>query len=168
VLGPIGPSTGEKEIAMNLSIRRAPVLYWVTIVLLTLLLSAAAIGRFATSADARDPYSVPQDGQLESILGVRFVQAALVGDDGLVEISYTVLDTQRASKFQNDVKHPPVLRNERTGKTAWRTALMRQGHELRPGQTYYILYLNNQNAIKRGDKLEIGTTARKLAHVPVR
>jgi hypothetical protein len=153
---------------MNLSIRRAPALYRATVVLLILLFAAAMIGRLATGAAARDPYHVPQDGELESILGVRFTQAALVGDDGLVEISYTVLDTQRASKFQNDVKHPPVLRNERTGKTAWRAALMKQGHELRPGQTYYILYLNNQNAIKRGDTLEIGTTARKLAHVPVR
>ncbi|GAA2655420.1 hypothetical protein [Paractinoplanes durhamensis] len=153
---------------MNLSIRRGPMLYRTTVVLLTLLFAAAVIGRLATGASARDPYRVPQDGQMESTLGVRFTQAALVGDDGLVEISYVVLDTQRASRFQNDVQHPPVLRNERTGKTAWRAALMKQGHELRPGQTYYILYLNNQNAIKRGDKLEIGTTARKLAHVPVR
>jgi hypothetical protein len=153
---------------MNLSIRRSPLLYRVTIVLLALALVAAVVGRFATGAAARDPYRVPQDGQMESSLGIRITQAALVGDDGLVEIRYTVLDAQRASAFQNDVKHPPVLRNERTGKTAWRAALMKQGHQLRPGQTYYILYLNNQNAIKRGDKLEISTASRKLAHVPVR
>jgi hypothetical protein len=153
---------------MKLAIRRSPMLYRATMVLLVLAFAAAVVGRFATGAAARDPYRVPQDGQLESTLGVRFTQAALVGDDGLVEIRYTVLEAQRASAFQNDVKHPPVLRNERTGKTAWRAALMKQGHQLRPGQTYYILYLNNQNAIKRGDLLDIETPSRKLVHVPVR
>jgi hypothetical protein len=79
-----------------------------------------------------------------------------------------VLDTQKGSAFQNDTKHPPVLRSERNGKVAWRAALMKQGHELRPGQTYYILYLNNGSAIKRGDKIEITAGSNKLVHVPVR
>src|SRR5512142_836404 len=98
---------------MNLSIRRSRLSYRVTVVLLAVLLGAAVILRFAGGAAARDPYRVPQDGQMESSLGIRVTQAALVGDDGLVEIRYTVLDAQRAAAFQNDVKHPPVLRNER-------------------------------------------------------
>jgi hypothetical protein len=140
----------------------------IMIVLLALGLIAAVGWRFAGNADAKSGYAVPQDGKMESQLGVRITQASLVGDGGLVEIRYTVLDNQRASAFQNDVKHPPLLKNEKNGKTAWRAALMKQGHELRPGQTYYILYLNNQNAIKRGDKIEISTGPGKLAHVPVR
>ncbi|MGC9669583.1 hypothetical protein ACNTMW_23900 [Planosporangium sp. 12N6] len=140
----------------------------IMIVLLALGFVAAVGWRFAGAADAKGGYAVPQDGKMEAHLGVRITQAALVGDGGLVEIRYTVLDTQRASAFQNDVKHPPLLKNEKNGKTAWRTALMKQGHELRPGQTYYILYLNNKNAIKRGDKIEISTGSRKLSHVPVR
>jgi hypothetical protein len=99
---------------------------------------------------------------------VRFSQAAVVADGGLVELRYVVLDTQKASAFQNDIKHPPTLRNERNGKTAWRAALMKQGHELRPGQSYYLLYLNNQGAIKRGDKIAIDAGQRHLQHVPVR
>ena len=79
-----------------------------------------------------------------------------------------MLDTQKGSAFQNDTKHPPLLKNERNGKTAWRAALMKQGHELRPGQSYYILYLNNANAIKRGDNIEIQAGPHKLAHVRVR
>jgi hypothetical protein len=141
----------------------------IMIVLLALGLIAAVGWRFAGApADAKDRYAVPQDGKMESQLGVRFTQAAVVADGGIVEVRYTVLDTQRASAFQNDVKHPPLLKNEKNGKTAWRTALMKQGHELRPGQTYYVLYLNNKNAIKRGDKIEISIGSRKLAHVPVR
>ncbi|MFD2764983.1 hypothetical protein [Micromonospora eburnea] len=136
--------------------------------LLVLALVAVSIVRFGGYADARQGYTVPQDGQLESALGIRFTQAAVVGDGGLVELRYVVLDTQKASAFQNDTKHPPRLRNERSGKLAWRTALMKQGHELRPGQSYYLLYLNNDNAIKRGDKIEVTSGQRRLAHVPVR
>ena len=136
--------------------------------LLVLALVAVSIVRFGGYADARQGYAVPHDGQLEATLGIRFTQAAVVGDGGLVELRYVVLDTQKASAFQNDTKHPPRLRNERSGKLAWRAALMKQGHELRPGQSYYLLYLNAEGAIKRGDTIEITSGQRKLAHVPVR
>jgi hypothetical protein len=153
---------------MSFATRARPTLYRVVILFLTIALVAAVIGRFGSGAFAKPHYTVPQDGKLESTLGVRFTQAAVVGDGGLVEIRYTVLDAQRASAFQNDVQHPPVIKNERTGKSAWRTALMKQGHQLRPGQTYYVLYLNNQNAIHTGDQITIATPSRTLSHVPVR
>jgi hypothetical protein len=138
------------------------------VVLLALALVAAVVWRFGAIADASPKYDVPHNGQMEGALGVRFTQAAVVGDGGIVELRYMVLDTQKGSAFQNDTKHPPVLRSERNGKVAWRAALMKQGHELRPGQTYYILYLNNGSAIKRGDKIEITAGSNKLVHVPVR
>jgi hypothetical protein len=153
---------------MNFVNRARPVLYRALIALLALGLIAALVVRYGGSAFAKPHYTVPQDGKLENSLGVRFTQAAVVGDGGLVEIRYTVLDAQRASAFQNDVQHPPLLKNERTGKSAWRTALMKQGHQLRPGQTYYVLYLNNQNAIRPGDQIAISTPSRTLSHVPVR
>ena len=153
---------------MSFATRFRPTVSRVVVALLTVGLVVAVIGRFDTGAFAKPHYTVPQDGKLESTLGVRFTQAAVVGDGGLVEIRYTVLDAQRASAFQNDVQHPPVLKNERTGKSAWRTALMKQGHQLRPGQTYYVLYLNNQNAIHSGDQIAISTPSRTLTHVPVR
>lgn len=139
---------------------------------LTVVLALALLGvlawRFAGAAGASPDYRVPHDGQMENELGVRFTQAALVADGGLVELRYVVLDAQKGSAFQNDTKHPPLLKNERTGKTAWRTALMKQGHELRAGQSYYILYLNNGNAIRRGEDIEIQAGKHRLAHVKVR
>jgi hypothetical protein len=138
------------------------------VVLLALALMAAVVWRFGDIAGASPRYDVPHNGQMEGVLGVRFTQAAVVADGGIVELRYVVLDTQKGSAFQNDIKHPPVLRSERNGKVAWRAALMKQGHDLRPGQSYYILYLNNASAIKRGDKLEIAAGGNKLTHVPVR
>ena len=89
----------------------------VLIPLLALALVGAVLFRFVGTADAKQHYDVPHDGQMESDLGVRFSQAAVVGDGGLVELRYVVLDGQKASAFQNDTKHPPQLKSERTGAT---------------------------------------------------
>ncbi len=138
------------------------------VALVAVFLSALAF-RLGGSADARGGYRVPQDARMESSLGIRFQQAALVADGGIIELRYTVLDTQKASTFQSDVKHPPVLYSQRDRKNAvYRTALMRQGHTLRPGQTYYILYQNNHGAVREGDKIEIDAGGGKLVDVPVR
>jgi hypothetical protein len=127
-----------------------------------------AIGVRGTEATAKPRYDVPHDAKMEATLGIRFTQAAVVGDGGLVELRYVVLDAEKATAFQSDTKHPPRLVGERNKKIAWRAALMRQGHELRPGQSYFLLYLNNQHAVHPGDMITIQTGTAKLAHVPVR
>ncbi|MGI5238975.1 hypothetical protein [Dactylosporangium sp. CA-139066] len=153
---------------LPISVRRLRVSRRVLTMVLALALLCVVAWRYADAAGAAPNYRVPHDPQMENALGVRFTQAAVVADGGLVELRYVVLDTQKGSAFQNDTKHPPLLTNERSGKTAWRAALMKQGHELRPGQSYYILYLNNANAIKRGDDIEIQAGPHRLAHVRVR
>jgi hypothetical protein len=140
----------------------------ILVVLLGAVLVAALAWRHAGGADAKPRYTVPQSAEMESVLGIRFTQAAVVGDGGLVEIRYVVLDAQKASRFQSDVKNPPLLRNEQRGGIAWRAALMRQGHELRAGQDYFILYLNNHNAIRSGETIEIDAGDQPLTHIPVR
>jgi hypothetical protein len=146
---------------------------WTLRILLTLL-ALAFVGslsaRFGTgSANAEKRYAVPQDAALESATGVRFTQAVVVGDGGLIELTYTVLDTQKATTFQNDTKHPPVIWNEKDRRKAvYRTALMKQGHDLRPGQTYFILYQNNAGTVQRGGSIEIDSGNGKLVSVPVR
>jgi hypothetical protein len=135
---------------------------------LVLTFAAAVVWRTTTPAQADRGYNVPRSAGLESKLGVRFVQAAVVADGGIVELRYQVLDAQKASKFQRNVKHPPVLRSGSRPGSLYRTALMRQGHELRPGQDYYILYLNNNHAVRPGETLEIDAGDQTLAKVPVR
>lgn len=124
--------------------------------------------QLAGGANAKGPNRVPTDPQVESELGIRVDQATVIAAGGIVEIRYTVLDNQKASRFQNDVHHPPTIRSEQHGGNVYRTALMKQAHDLRPGQSYYILYLNNGGAVHRGDTIELDTTGRhKLVHVPV-
>jgi hypothetical protein len=83
-------------------------------------------------------------------------------------VRYVVLDSAKASAFQSDVKHPPVLRDEQDGGIASQTEQMRQGHELRPGQTYYLLYSDPKGAIRPGDTVVIeDKDGGRLAGVPV-
>jgi hypothetical protein len=135
---------------------------------LVLALLAVLAFRLAGRATGGEEYNVPGDPGMENDLGIKVTQAALVADTGIVEIRYTVLDAQKASNFQNDVHNPPVLHSEHRSGDVYRAALMKQGHELQPGQTYYILYLNNQNAIHRGENIEIESGNNHLRHVPVR
>ena len=140
----------------------------VLVVGMVLVLLGALATQLGGGAFARGPIRVPGDPRVENELGIRVERATLVADSGIVEIRYTVLDNQKASRFQNDVHHPPTIKSEQHGGNLYRTALMKQAHDLRPGQSYYILYLNNGGAVHRGDTIEIDTTARnKLAGVPV-
>jgi hypothetical protein len=146
--------------------------HWAFRALVALLVAAfalAVVSRASGSAQAGNRYDVPHSSAMEAKLGIRVVQAAVVADGGLIELRYTVLDTGKATTFQNDVHHPPVLRDsKRPGQALYRTALMKQGHDLRPGQTYYILYMNNHNAVHSGETLQIDAGGVTLPGVPVR
>ena len=140
----------------------------VLVVALAIAVLGAGAALLGGGAFAKGPDRVPEDPGVESELGIRVDRASVVADGGIVEIRYTVLDNQRASRFQNDVHHPPVLHSEQRGGDIYRTALMRQGHDLRPGQSYYVLYLNNKGAIHRGDTISMDTPGKhRLLHIPV-
>jgi hypothetical protein len=111
--------------------------------------------------------SVPQNAAMEASLGIRFERVAVVGDGGLVTVSYVVLDAQKATEFQSDITHPPVLTNEARGGSTKRVSLMRQGHNLRDGQTYYLVYQDTKGAIRSGDTVSITKDDLRLAHVRV-
>jgi hypothetical protein len=156
------------RIAAVVRLRRSP---WALRLLLFVLVIALAIAFNSRtgSAEASRKYDVPHSPTIESKIGIRFVQAAVVADGGLVELRYTVLDVDKATTFQNDVQHPPVLKSaKRSNHPLYRTALMKQGHNLRAGQTYYILYLNNHGAVRSGESLEIDAAGAALLNVPVR
>jgi hypothetical protein len=140
----------------------------VLVVALVIAVLGAGAALVGGGAFAQGPRKVPQDPGVESELGIRVDRAAVVADGGIVLIRYTVLDNQKASRFQNDVHHPPVLHSEQHGGDIYRTALMRQGHDLRPGQSYYVLYLNNKGAVRRGDTITMDTPGKhRLLHIPV-
>jgi hypothetical protein len=46
-------------------------------------------------------------------------------------------------------------------------SLMKQGHNMRPGQTYYLVYENTGGALRPDERVSIETDSLQLRHVPV-
>ncbi|BEP15024.1 hypothetical protein acdb102_33350 [Acidothermaceae bacterium B102] len=127
------------------------------------------LARNLTSTDSTGarPHTMPQNAAMEAQLGIRFSQVAVVGDGGLLTLTYVVLDSEKASAFQNDVAHPPILHSELRQGSASRVSLMKQGHSLRAGQKYYLVYEDPADLIRHNEKIEIDYGSLSLKHVPV-
>jgi hypothetical protein len=137
-----------------------------------ILIAIAAGGTFFlvnNLANARSARAsgMPQSAAMEDRLGIRFSRVAVVGDGGLITVSYVVLDSEKAARFQTDTAHPPVLSSESRDGGSSRVSLMRQGHNLRAGQTYYLVYQNTRGAIRHNEKVNIQYGSLSLAHVAV-
>lgn len=140
-------------------------LRWAVIAVLVLLV-AVIVSNLAQSR-AQASRAVPQSAAMEKALGVRFSRVAVVADGGLVTVSYVVLDPEKASRFQLDGANPPVLHSEARGISTSRVSLMKQGHSLRAGQTYYLVYQNTRGALRPNEQASIDAGGYHLPHVPV-
>ncbi|MCU1657894.1 MAG: hypothetical protein JWO57_2550 [Pseudonocardiales bacterium] len=142
---------------------------WVTVILVGAAVVLAGVAGTAYALVKSDAQSTtfPQNAQIEQQLGVRFSRVAVVGDGGLVTVTYVVLDSEKASRFQSDVAHPPSLYSESRHRTTTRVSLMKQGHTLRAGQTYYLVYENTHGALRHGERASIVEGTLRLEHVPV-
>ena len=110
---------------------------------------------------------MPHSVGMERNTGVRFSRVAVVGDGGLLTVSYVVLDPEKATLFQSDRDHPPVLRSEARDASTQRVSIMRSGHLMRAGQTYYLVYENTAGALRSGEQVTITYDGISLRHVPV-
>lgn len=141
------------------------ILKWVVLTVITLLV-AIIISNVAQS-QAQAGRAVPQNAAMENALGVRFSRVAVVADGGLITVSYVVLDPEKASRFQLDGANPPVLHSEARGLSTSRVSLMKQGHSLRAGQTYYLVYQNTRGALRPNEQASIDAGGYHLPHFPV-
>lgn len=141
---------------------------WTTaVLLLTVVLCAAVLVRNLALVGSTLPDQVPQNPAMEAALGIRVSQVAVVGDGGLITVSYVALDPEKASKLQYDRDHPPQLLSEARRGGTTRVSLMRQGHNVRAGQTYYLVYQNTAGAIRPNELVTLIYGGFRLEHVPV-
>ncbi len=146
---------------------------WLSVAAVVLLAALIATGGIAvrrslTSSSADESHrAVPQSTAMEGLTGVRFSRVSVVADGGLITLSYVVLDSEKATVFQANTAHPPVLSSESRKLSTSKVALMKQGHSLRAGQTYYLVYDNSAAAVRPGESVTITDGAVELAHVPV-
>jgi hypothetical protein len=111
--------------------------------------------------------TMPTSAAVEAASGVQLTRVSLAADGGLLDVRYVVLDSSKARKWAADTKNPPVIKNERNSRLFDRVAAMRDSHELRNGQTYYLIYLNSAGGVKRGDTVDLTIAGTTLTGIPV-
>jgi hypothetical protein len=99
--------------------------------------------------------------------GVRVVRVAASGGGGLLDLRFQVVDPDRAAAV-HDADTPPALVDERTGGVI-AGLFMGHSHHGRPkaGVTYYLVFENPGNFVKRGDRVSVVLGPARLQHVRV-
>jgi hypothetical protein len=117
-----------------------------------------------------DPSGVvgfPHSADMEKATGVQFSRVAVVGDGGLVLVEYVVEDVEKATAFQADRPHVPSITSQVGRGGTNRVSIMKPGHLIRAGQTYYFVYQNTAGALRSGDLATIRYLDHELSDVPV-
>jgi len=154
---------------------------WVLRGVAVLIVLGMAVLGWTQRADAGQKPKMPTSSKFESKSGIRITRISVVGDGGLVDVRFVVLDPQKAHRYlgdkyngQDSKKDPravdaPTLRDGAKRAVLKDVASMHQHDDFTPGQAYYLLYLNPNGAIEPGDRLDLQGTAVKenFASLPV-
>ena len=119
---------------------------------------------------------VPTSSAIEDQWGIRFTLVQLMGDNGLVELRYQVLDSTKANRLHADgssLEVIPTIREEGTGLVVTSKSLMFHIHndwtQNLDGKVYSIIYGNPGGSIYPGGLVTIRMMdGLELQHVPVR
>ena len=136
-------------------------------VLVVLLALGAYIAVQADRPGAVPAGSFPHSSEMERATGVQFSRVAIVGDGGLVLVEYVVEDVEKAVAFQKDRAHVPSVTSESRPGGTNRVSIMKPGHLIRAGQTYYFVYQNTGGALRSGELATIRYLDHELTDVPV-
>ncbi len=138
-----------------------------TVALATGALLAGSVMMDNASEAATSKTKVPQSRQMEAKSGIRILSAHAVGDGGIIDVRYQVLDPLKASIVEGDPTKTPALKDVRNGAVLTDTAAMRHGHAQRPAGTYFLLYFNKGGVVKSGDFINVTVAGLTLKNVPV-
>jgi hypothetical protein len=100
--------------------------------------------------------------------GVRLVRVAVTGGGGLLDLRYQVVDPNKAVAI-HESQTPPAIIDERTGLVLDRL-LMGHAHqgELKPAVSYYLVFENTGNWVRRGSKVTVLLGDAQVEHVVVK
>lgn len=145
--------------------RRALVALAVAAVVVAALVYGVARLQEPDRATVDSPF--PHDAALERVTGVQFTRVAIVADGGLVMVEYVVQDVEKATAFQADRAHVPTVSSQARDKATNRVSIMKPGHLIRAGQTYYLVYQNTDGALRSGEWASLTYLGHDLTDVPV-
>jgi hypothetical protein len=101
-------------------------------------------------------------------LGVQISQVAVTGQGGLVDLRYRVIDPDLASAI-HDPATPPAVIDDRTGVVVSDLFMGHQhSEEFRAGTTYYLIFTNPGNLVRRGTTVSVLLGDSQVDHVRVR
>jgi hypothetical protein len=100
--------------------------------------------------------------------GVRVVRVAATGGGGLLDLRYQVVDADVAAAAVHNPKTPPALVDERSGRVLGQLLMGHMHHgTLKAGVTYYLVFLNAGDAVRRGDRVSVVLGGARLQHLRV-
>ena len=99
--------------------------------------------------------------------GVTITRVAVTGGGGLVDLRFRVVDPDRAHAL-HDAATPPAVVDESTGLVV-HDLLMNHEHtgDFRAGATYYLVFNNPGNWVRRGAQVTVLLGNAQVEHVPV-
>jgi hypothetical protein len=100
--------------------------------------------------------------------GVRLVRVAVTGGGGLLDVRYQVVDPNKANAV-HEGQTPPAIIDERTGLVI-NQLLMGHAHkgQLKPAVSYYLVFENTGNWVRRGAKVTVLLGDAQVEHVVVK
>jgi hypothetical protein len=112
--------------------------------------------------------AVVSAAQLASTAGVRITRVAVTGDGGLVDLRFQVVDPTKAHAL-HDPATPPAVVDERSSLVV-HELLMNHSHsgEYKAGTTYYLVFTNPGNWVRRGSQVTVLLGTAQVEHVLVR
>ena len=108
----------------------------------------------------------PRSVAMENTYGIRVTQLGITAGGGMVDLRYIVFDPDSARLIGSSTKDQAVLIVERNHLRMETAALtMRHRNKLRPGQTSFILFRNDDGAIRSGDRVTLVIGKVSLKHI---
>jgi hypothetical protein len=104
---------------------------------------------------------------LAAASGVTITRLAVTGGGGLVDLRFRVVDPQRAHAL-HDPGTPPAVVDEASGLVV-HDLLMNHEHtgDYQAGVTYYLVFDNPGNWVRRGARVTVLLGDAQVEHVPV-
>jgi hypothetical protein len=99
--------------------------------------------------------------------GITITRVAVTGGGGLVDLRFRVVDPERAHAL-HDPATPPAVVDEDTGLVV-HDLLMNHAHtgDFRAGVTYYLVFTNPGNWVRRGAQVTVLLGDAQVEHVRV-
>jgi len=111
---------------------------------------------------------MPHSEAIEQRWGVRVTQIGVSADGGLLDFRYLVLNSEKALSMLENVQNQPQLISEASGDVLTARIQMTKLHDLRVGETYFVLFYNAQGQVKPGTQVSVKIGDLQLDHVVVK